>query len=96
MVTIDCLSRGVANGSYTLVSSLTAPTTTTTTIGISITPFLFAFFVPVHRILGESPRWLLKTGRYEQAEKEIQRMARWNKKTIPANFIDTLEHTLLV
>ena len=35
----------------------------------------------------ESPRWLLSTGRIDEAEVVVQKIARWNGKDIPANFI---------
>merc|ERR1719481_1017361 len=43
--------------------------------------FSYWFFVP------ESPRWLLSTGRIDEAEVVVQKIAKWNKKDIPANFI---------
>ena len=39
------------------------------------------WFVP------ESPRWLLSTGRVDEAEVVVQTIAKWNKKDIPANFV---------
>jgi len=46
-----------------------------------ISLFSYWFFVP------ESPRWLLSTGRIDEAEVVVQKIAKWNKKDIPANFI---------
>merc|ERR1719365_558250 len=43
--------------------------------------FSYWFFVP------ESPRWLLSTGRIDEAEVVVQKIAKWNKKDVPANFI---------
>ena len=48
------------------------------------TKWYFRWFVP------ESPRWLLSTGRIDEAEVVVQKIAKWNKKDIPANFIHQL------
>ena len=44
----------------------------------------FVIFLPLSFIfLQESPRYLVCTGRKEDAEKEIQQIARYNKKELP-------------
>lgn len=35
--------------------------------------------------VGESPRWLLRQGRFEEAEREIRRMAKMNGRELPSN-----------
>ena len=47
-------------------------------------PLYVRWFVP------ESPRWLLSTGRIDEAEVVVQKIAKWNKKDIPANFVHQL------
>ena len=46
-------------------------------------PFVFSYwwFVP------ESPRWLLSYGKIDEAEVVVQSIAKWNKKTIPPDFV---------
>jgi pentatricopeptide repeat protein len=45
----------------------------------------------VHRVLPESPRWLLAHGRFEEAEKILKKMARVNGKPLPANYMVQLK-----
>ncbi|KAL2085499.1 hypothetical protein ACEWY4_018819 [Coilia grayii] len=42
-------------------------------------------------ILPESARWLLTQGRHEEARKEIQNVARVNKRNVPEHLLDKLE-----
>lgn len=53
---------------------------------IPLSLFLLYFF-----LLEESPRWLLIKGDMERFEKGIKRMARWNRKFVPTDFLSELE-----
>lgn len=41
-------------------------------------------------VLPESPRWLLAKGRIEELKKLIETAARWNGRTLPANYEKSL------
>ena len=40
----------------------------------------------MHRLLPESPRWLLVNKKYERAERAIRWIAKWNRKQLEADF----------
>lgn len=50
----------------------------------SVLLFVYWWLIP------ESPRWLLSTGRIDEAEFVVQKIAKRNKKDIPANYIHQL------
>uniref|UniRef100_A0A1B6IQD5 Major facilitator superfamily (MFS) profile domain-containing protein n=1 Tax=Homalodisca liturata TaxID=320908 RepID=A0A1B6IQD5_9HEMI len=52
-------------------------------------PFLLLF--SYYWITPESPRWLLSKNRIDEAEVIVQRMAKINRRPIPANFLHQLE-----
>ncbi|KAG8261570.1 organic anion transmembrane transporter activity protein [Homalodisca vitripennis] len=52
-------------------------------------PFLLLF--SYYWITPESPRWLLSKNRIDEAEVIVQRMAKVNRRPIPANFLHQLE-----
>ena len=41
--------------------------------------------------VGESPRWLLRQAKWQEAEREIQRMAKINGSDAPADLLNTTE-----
>lgn len=43
------------------------------------------------RVLPESPRWLLARGRFDEAEKILNTMARVNGRSLPPNYIVDLK-----
>ena len=42
-------------------------------------------------VVPESPRWLLSRNRIDEAESIIQRIARINKRTLPTNYLLSLQ-----
>ena len=48
------------------------------TLQISCSVPIFSLLL-LYFVLPESPRWLIATGRYEEAKKTIEKAARWNK-----------------
>ena len=40
-------------------------------------------FTSVHRIMDESPRWLMMEGRHEEAIKILKKMAKMNGRSLP-------------
>uniref|UniRef100_A0ABD2WW67 Major facilitator superfamily (MFS) profile domain-containing protein n=1 Tax=Trichogramma kaykai TaxID=54128 RepID=A0ABD2WW67_9HYME len=60
-------------------------------LAISV-PFVLLF--SYYWIIPESPRWLLSKNRIDEAEEIVQTMARVNGKTVPPNFLRTLEMEL--
>jgi len=55
-----------------------------------VTSLPFTLLVTYWWFVPESPRWLLSTGRIDEAEVVVQKIAKWNKKDIPANFVHQL------
>ena len=45
-------------------------------------------------LLGESPRWLLAEGRYDEGIREVKRAARMNKRQVPVAFLNSEMTTL--
>ncbi|KAK9502299.1 hypothetical protein O3M35_011097 [Rhynocoris fuscipes] len=45
----------------------------------------------IFRVLPESPRWLLARGRFDEAEKILNTMARVNGRSLPPNYIMDLK-----
>lgn len=54
------------------------------------------FFSSYYWITPESPRWLLSKNRIDEAEVIVQKMAKVNKKQIPANFLRQLQVSFIV
>lgn len=44
-----------------------------------------------NRIVPESARWLISQRRFEEADKILQKAAKFNKRTLPANWYEQLE-----
>ena len=57
---------------------------------------LIPLFMSIRWFVPESPRWLLSTGRIDEAEVVVQKIAKWNKKDIPANFVHQLVMMILM
>lgn len=51
--------------------------------------YLYWFFLP------ESPRWLLAKGRFEEASKILETLARVNKKELPSTFKQQLKRKIM-
>lgn len=46
-------------------------------------------------VVPESPRWLLSRNRIDEAEAIVQHIARINKRTIPPNYLRSLQQVEL-
>lgn len=51
--------------------------------------YLYWFYLP------ESPRWLLAKGRFEEASKILETLAKVNKKELPASFKQQLKQKMM-
>lgn len=56
-----------------------------------VTSIPFLLYYGYILVLPESPRWLLAKGRYEEALKVLEEMARVNQKELPDSFRRALE-----
>lgn len=65
------------------------------TIDFWLKLFVFNFFLFIiqryYWVVPESPRWLLSRDRIDEAEAIVQRIARINKRSIPANYLRSLQ-----
>ena len=47
-------------------------------------------------VVPESPRWLLSRDRIDEAETIVQRIAHINKRSIPANYLRSLQQVIML
>ncbi|XP_074040268.1 carcinine transporter isoform X2 [Leptinotarsa decemlineata] len=60
-----------------------------------VTSAPFIFYYLYWFCLPESPRWLLAKGRFEEASKVIEKLAKVNKKELPASFKQQLKRHIM-
>ncbi|KAG5679520.1 hypothetical protein PVAND_009083 [Polypedilum vanderplanki] len=59
-------------------------------LSLAVSLPLLLLFSCIH-VLPESPRWLIATHKYKRAAKEMRTIARFNGKTLPANYENILK-----